>query len=174
MCPRNYYFDFQGDGTSVSQCQSTYTGHKKSVLSVTFLESMRITASCDSVVHIWDPFMGSSISQLEGPKVVPISMVRSMPSPSSIVLAATDTTIRLIDARICSYVHELKVCFYPELYFYEFNYFVIISGLVESVRICPMPNDLWFWKLVSGWSFFRKYRGFGFKNGISYIGLESS
>lgn len=100
----------QGDGTSVSQCQSTYTGHKKSVLSVTFLESMRMTASCDSVVHIWDPFMGSPISQLEGPRVVPVSMVRSMPAPSSVLLAATDTTIRLIDARICSYVHELKVC----------------------------------------------------------------
>lgn len=99
----------QGDGTSVSQCQSTYTGHKKSVLSVTFLESMRMTASCDSVVHLWDPFMGSPISQLEGSKIVPVSMVKSMPAPSPVLLAATDTTIRLIDARICSYVHELKV-----------------------------------------------------------------
>lgn len=99
----------QGDGSSVSQCQSTYTLHKKSVLSLTFLESMRMTASCDSVVHIWDPFIGSQISYLEGPKVVPVSMVRAMPAPSSIVLAATDTTIRLIDVRTCSYVHELKV-----------------------------------------------------------------
>lgn len=99
----------QGDGTSVSQCQSTYTGHKKSVLSVAFLESMRLTASCDSVVHLWDPFMGSSISQLEGPKTVPVSMVRAMPAPSPVLLAATDTAIRLIDARLCTYVHELKV-----------------------------------------------------------------
>lgn len=101
----------------MSQCQSTYTGHKKSVLSVTFLESMRMTASCDSVVHLWDPFMGLPISQLEGSRVVPVSMVRNMPAPSSVILAATDINIRLIDARLCTYVHELKVCTMFDFYF---------------------------------------------------------
>lgn len=100
----------QGDGSNVSSCQWTYTAHRKSVLSITFLESMRLVASSDSVVHIWDPFMGANVGHLESPKFPPINVLKCMPAPSPLFFAATtEGTVRAIDARICNYVYELKV-----------------------------------------------------------------
>lgn len=55
---------FQGDGNATTQCNWTYTGHKKGVLSLSFLESLRLAVSTDSVVHIWDPFMECVVSQV--------------------------------------------------------------------------------------------------------------
>ncbi|XP_025836479.1 WD repeat-containing protein 81 [Agrilus planipennis] len=118
----------QGDGSSVSTCQWTYTAHKKSILAITFLESMRLAASCDSIVHIWDPFMGVNIGYLESSKYPPVNMLRCMPSPSSLLYATTtDGTVRVIDARICSYVHELKVSVTP-------------GGLIRCLAIAPSGN----------------------------------
>ncbi|XP_049868952.1 WD repeat-containing protein 81 [Pectinophora gossypiella] len=99
----------QGDGNATSQCNWTYTGHKKGVLSLTFLEAMRLAVSTDSVVHIWDPFMESVVSQLDNIKS-PVSIVRTLPGPSAVVLAATtDATLKIIDARAANYTHELKL-----------------------------------------------------------------
>lgn len=99
----------QGDGNATSQCNWTYTGHKKGVLSLTFLESLRLAVSTDSVVHIWDPFMESVVSQLDNMKS-PISIVRTLAGPSAAVLAATtDATLRVIDARAPHQSHELKL-----------------------------------------------------------------
>lgn len=100
----------QGDGSSVSTCQSTYTSHKKSVLSLTFLESLRLVASCDSIVHIWDPFLGEVVKQLESPKYAPVYVLKSVPAPSCLIYAATtEGAVKVIDARLCSYILELKV-----------------------------------------------------------------
>lgn len=100
----------QGDGSHVSQCQWTYTAHRKSVLSITFLESMRLVASSDSVVHIWDPFMGVNVGHLESPKFPPINVLKCMPAPSALFFAATtEGTVRVVDTRLCNYVYELKV-----------------------------------------------------------------
>ncbi|XP_075973262.1 WD repeat domain 81 isoform X2 [Anticarsia gemmatalis] len=99
----------QGDGNATSQCNWTYTGHKKGVLSLTFLESLRLAVSTDSVVHIWDPFMESVVSQLDSIKS-PVSIVRTLAGPSAAVLAATtDATLRVIDARAPHTSHELKL-----------------------------------------------------------------
>ncbi|XP_044253256.1 WD repeat-containing protein 81 isoform X2 [Tribolium madens] len=115
----------QGDGSSVSTCQWTYTAHKKSVLSITFIESMRLVASCDSVVHIWDPFMGVNVGHLESPRYPPVNVLRSLPAPSSLVFAATtDGTVKVIDTRTCSYIHELKVSLNP-------------TGLIRCLAVSP-------------------------------------
>ena len=96
----------------MSQCQWTYTGHRKTVLAITFLESLRLAASCDSVVHLWDPFMGCMVAQLDSSRNPPITVLRAMPPPSTSLMAATtDATLRLLDARTCSFVSELKVTF---------------------------------------------------------------
>ncbi|XP_047516926.1 WD repeat-containing protein 81 isoform X2 [Pieris napi] len=98
-----------GDGNAITQCNWTYTGHKKGVLSLAFLESLRLAVSTDSVVHIWDPFMESVVCQLDHLKS-PVSIVRTLPGPSSVIVAATtDASIRLIDARSPSHNHELKL-----------------------------------------------------------------
>ncbi|XP_044759214.1 WD repeat-containing protein 81 [Coccinella septempunctata] len=119
----------QGDGSSVSNCQWTYTAHKKSVLAITFIESMRLVASCDSVIHIWDPFMGVNVGLLESPKYAPVNTLKSMPAPSCLVYAATtDGTLKVIDTRLCSYIYELKVNLNP-------------PGLIRCLAVSP--TGLW-------------------------------
>ncbi|XP_050295607.1 WD repeat-containing protein 81 isoform X2 [Anthonomus grandis grandis] len=115
----------QGDGTLTSPCQWTYSGHKKTVLSLTFVDSLRLVASCDSVVHLWDPFMGALVGQLESPKFCPVNVVKSTPSPSSLIFSATtEGSIKIIDGRLASYVYDLKISINP-------------SGLIRCLALGP-------------------------------------
>ncbi|XP_036144900.1 WD repeat-containing protein 81 isoform X2 [Monomorium pharaonis] len=100
----------QGDGTTVSSCQYTYTGHKKSILSLTFLESLRYAVTCDGAIHCWDPFMGSLLGCPESNRPVPVNTLASSPSPSTTLLVGTtDITLRVIDCRTFQYVNEMKI-----------------------------------------------------------------
>ncbi|XP_072382796.1 WD repeat-containing protein 81 [Diabrotica undecimpunctata] len=118
----------QGDGFSTSNCQWTYSAHKKSILSITFLESLRLVASCDSIVHIWDPFMGANVGSLESPKFAPVNTLKSMPAPSTLVFAATtDGTIKILDTRILNYMQELKISNNP-------------TSLIRCLAVAPSGN----------------------------------
>ena len=51
----------QGDGTISTAPQWSYTSHKKSIQNISYLENLRWVISCDSTVHLWDPFVGSMV-----------------------------------------------------------------------------------------------------------------
>jgi WD repeat-containing protein 81 len=115
----------EGDGSRISPCQFTYTGHKKSVHSLAFLESMRLSVSCDGGIHLWDPFVGAQVNQIEGLRYTPVSIVRTYPTPSNLILAGTaDTTVKAIDSRLCEYVLEWKLTTTP-------------SGSVRCLTVAP-------------------------------------
>ncbi|KAM0737071.1 WD repeat-containing protein 81 [Formica fusca] len=118
----------QGDGSTVSPCQYTYTGHKKSILSLTFLESLRYAVTCDGAIHCWDPFMGSLLGCPESSRPVPVNTLASSPSPSTTLLVGTtDITLRVIDCRTFQYVNEMKVSMNP-------------TGLIRCIAVAPSGN----------------------------------
>lgn len=51
----------------VSNCQWTYTKHTKPVNDLVFFPALSYIASADTNVHIWDPFRGSAIHQMDWP-----------------------------------------------------------------------------------------------------------
>ncbi|OAD55604.1 WD repeat-containing protein 81 [Eufriesea mexicana] len=115
----------QGDGNTVSSCQYTYTGHKKSILALTFLESLRYVVTCDGSIHCWDPFMGSLLGSPESSRPIPVNTLAASPPPSTTLLVGTtDITLRVIDCRTFQYVNEMKVSVNP-------------TGLIRCIAVAP-------------------------------------
>ncbi|XP_011308570.1 WD repeat-containing protein 81 isoform X2 [Fopius arisanus] len=118
----------QGDGGTVSSCQYTYFGHKKSILALTFLESLRYAVTCDGTVHCWDPFMGSLLGCPESSRPAPVNTLVASNAPStSLLVATTDITLRMIDCRCFQYVNEMKVAMNP-------------TGLIRCIAVAPSGN----------------------------------
>ncbi|KAI5730047.1 hypothetical protein M8J76_009407 [Diaphorina citri] len=112
----------QGDGSAITAPQWTYTYHRKSVLSLSFIERLRLVASCDSVIHFWDPWVGRPIQVLE--KLGPVNTLKALPAPHSSILAATtDPALRLIDART------------PNPSSYEFKISINPIGLIRCIAV---------------------------------------
>lgn len=75
-----------------------------------FVERVRLAVSCDSTIHLWDPFVGRVVSQTDTTRAPPVNTLRPLHPPSAAILTAnTDATLRTLDTRSCSYVSELKV-----------------------------------------------------------------
>lgn len=99
----------QGDGSHVSHAQWSYSGHRKSVLSLAWVERTRLTASSDATLHLWDPFVGRLLSVVDGGRSI-VNTIRSCREPSAEVLCATtDPTLRSLDTRVGGFVRELKI-----------------------------------------------------------------
>ena len=108
---------FQGDGSHCVSPRWTYSQHKRSVFNVTFIESVRVVASCCGSLHLWDPWVGEC---LHVDNKSSISAVTS--NQRTIVTGTNDGSIKLIDLRKPSSSQELKVTplfyFYSELLYY--------------------------------------------------------
>uniref|UniRef100_A0ACB8ECY1 WD repeat-containing protein 81 n=1 Tax=Sphaerodactylus townsendi TaxID=933632 RepID=A0ACB8ECY1_9SAUR len=67
--------------------------------------------SCDSSIHIWDPFTGKLIHAFEAPdSKVPITAVSAMSPPySSVGMASADSVLRFIDHRKPGLQHEFRL-----------------------------------------------------------------
>ncbi|RZF35739.1 hypothetical protein LSTR_LSTR016732 [Laodelphax striatellus] len=99
----------QGDGTSTTSPQYTYSGHRKCVVSLAFVWRVRLAASSDSVVHVWDPFVGRRLGY-SCARLAPVNLVRALPAPSACLLAATmDAAVKLLDARTAMGLGDIKV-----------------------------------------------------------------
>ncbi|KAB7495035.1 WD repeat-containing protein 81 [Armadillidium nasatum] len=83
----------QGDGTAETGPQWTYSNHKKSVFDVVFCESLRLAASCDSTVHIWDPFTGTCLKQLDSLRHSPVTVSSSSVGLVRCLATSDDSTL---------------------------------------------------------------------------------
>lgn len=102
----------QGDGSANIAPKWTYSLHKKSVFSVHFMSTTGYAVSCDSNIHIWDPFVGSGVCQVDGQRLggSSVQALTAFPAPSPLLLAAThDSMLHMIDARMGNVVSSLKV-----------------------------------------------------------------
>lgn len=77
-------------------------------MSVAYLEKFRMVASCDSSIHVWDPWCGGRLlSSMNG---IPVNILKCLPTPHPNILAAsTQPTLHSIDPRNGKSVAELKV-----------------------------------------------------------------
>lgn len=104
-------WSLRNSGSDAVGCnaQWTYTLHRKSVFAVHFLDSHRVVGSCDGSVHIWDPFLGSSVRTLDQMRHAPVTAFAVLSAPSSCFLAATvHGLIKVLDARCGEYQHDFK------------------------------------------------------------------
>ena len=100
-----------GNKKNVQNCQWTYTHHKKPVFSLLFIENLRVCASCDGSVHIWNPFVGRKLFQFENQVITCMS---SLSSPSAaFVVATSENIVKIVDLRTKSFAYELKTCHAP-------------------------------------------------------------
>ena len=102
----------QGDGSANISPQWSYNMHRKSILSVYFLDNINLAVSCDTTIHIFDPFVGTGVHQVDPVKLGPVGVMSVMKKPSTMVLAATqhDSLLHMIDCRVGNIVTDLKVC----------------------------------------------------------------
>ncbi|XP_015277396.1 PREDICTED: WD repeat-containing protein 81 [Gekko japonicus] len=101
----------RGDGTHEISPRLTYAQHRKSVFYVGMLEAPQYAVSCDSAIHIWDPFTGKLIHAFEAPdSKVPVTAVSAMPPPyNSVGMASADSVLRFIDHRKPGLQHEFRL-----------------------------------------------------------------
>ena len=94
------------------------------MLAVGFVEAARLAASCDGAVHLWDPFVGTSVRQLDASsgsasgitsssssgRYPTVTAMKTLPTQSVLVAATAEGTLRLLDTRSpLTYQHELKI-----------------------------------------------------------------
>lgn len=121
----------QGDGTSSINPSWSYNMHKKSIFSVHFLDNINLAVSCDTTIHIWDPFVGTGVHQVDPTRLGPVTVMSVMKKPSTLVLAATqhDSLLHMIDCRLGNIVTDLKVC-------------IGSAGLIRCISTEPDGNSV--------------------------------
>ena len=101
-----------GEGETSVNAQSVFSGHKKTVFSVHYLETQGLVASCDGTFLLWDPFVCSTVREYEAGRGVTYCVLRSLPAPSPLVATATsEGLVRLVDTRSQSSGSDLKVSY---------------------------------------------------------------
>lgn len=89
------------------EAQWSYTGHSRSVVSVLAVPDGSI-ASADGSVHVWDPFRGISLFQLDWPEGL-VSSLAVVNRTTVAAISSLHSTVRLVDVRCGNWTAELKV-----------------------------------------------------------------
>ncbi len=114
----------QGEGDHVGSSQWVYTGHRKSVFSVGYLNPRGLAASCDGSIHVWDPFVGTLVHEFEASRGGSYCVMSPQKFSNYILGANSDGHIALIDTRSPTAV-DLRVS----------------SGMVGLIRsLCSSPD----------------------------------
>ncbi|KZS10887.1 Uncharacterized protein APZ42_024536 [Daphnia magna] len=103
----------QGDGNNCVSASYVYQQHRKPLLGVCFIDTARLAASCDGAVHLWDPFVGTSVRQLDASsscKFPTVTAMKALPAQTVLVTATAEGTLRMLDTRSPStYQQELRI-----------------------------------------------------------------
>jgi WD repeat-containing protein 81 len=88
-----------------------------------------MVASCDSSIHVWDPWCGGRL--LSSMNSIPVNILKCLPTPHPNILAAsTHPTLHSIDPRNGKSVAELKV---RTLILYSIILYLLIYSLNNSL-----------------------------------------
>ena len=115
-----------GEGDHVGNPQWIYTGHRKSVFSVGYLSPRGLAASCDGAIHVWDPFVGTTVREFEASRGGSYCVMNPQRFSHCILAANSEGNITLIDTRSpAASVVDLRVS-------------VSVVGLIRS--LCSAPD----------------------------------
>ncbi|EPB71775.1 Beige/BEACH domain protein [Ancylostoma ceylanicum] len=98
----------------VAEAQQTYSRHQRSVQDVTLLAN-NLIASTDGVLHVWDPFRGAIIAQLDWDSEATICGLAHVDRHSMAAISSLHSTVRMLDTRTGCWTSELKVSNLPGL-----------------------------------------------------------
>ncbi|KAK6744185.1 hypothetical protein RB195_011096 [Necator americanus] len=90
------------------EAQQTYGRHQRSIQDVALLAN-NLIASTDGVLHVWDPFRGAIIAQLDWDNEATICGLAHVDRHSMAAISSLHSTVRLLDTRIGCWTSELKV-----------------------------------------------------------------
>lgn len=97
---------FQGDSKGMS-CQRTYKRHRKGVVDVLYAYESASVVSCDGTVHVWDAETGYTRRQYDLSRSAALCLAYA-PELNLVAAATTDSTIRCMDLRTPTAVHEWR------------------------------------------------------------------
>jgi len=102
-----------GEGEAIVGAQSVYSGHRKSVFSVSFLPGPGLAVSCDGSVQLWDPFVLGTVREYDTGKDsrVTFCAVRPLHPGQGVVAATSEGGVRVLDTRMAGAGTELKVSY---------------------------------------------------------------
>ncbi|WKY01983.1 hypothetical protein Q1695_015749 [Nippostrongylus brasiliensis] len=96
------------------EAQWTYNRHSRSILDIALLAN-NLIASTDGNLHVWDPFRGAIITQLDWDGDSTICGLSHVDRHSMAAISSLHSTVRLIDTRTGGWTSELKVSNIPGL-----------------------------------------------------------
>ncbi|KJH50237.1 WD domain, G-beta repeat protein [Dictyocaulus viviparus] len=94
--------------------QWTYNRHQRSIHDVALLANTQI-ASTDGTLHVWDPFHGSVITQIDWDGDTTICGLQHVDRHLLAAISSLHSSVRLMDTRTGSWSNELKLTNLPGL-----------------------------------------------------------